>query len=161
MIAKITAATCVASLCLVACDAPVAQNEMVDILPMAAETAPADIASTQRRPSPDAATARVVQIDALDFRGTYAMSGVACDRLAGTMTIAETSFRLSETVCGIVQSREVAATSVNYTLSDCANEGGAAPDRNITVAQDEFGNIQVTKWSDQTFEYKLCPQTDG
>lgn len=31
------------------------------------------------------------------------------------------------------------------------------PDSTTTVAQDEFGNVQVTKWSDQTFEYNVCP----
>lgn len=159
MFAKITAATLVTSLFLVACDLPVETTEMVEIPPTEAETMPAeDAASTDPRPTPEeTAPETAVQIDGLDLRVTYAMSGVACDFLAGTMTIAETSIRLSETVCEIVQSRDVNATMMEYTLSDCTNEGVAAPDRTITVAQDESGNVQVTKWSDQTFEYNVCP----
>jgi hypothetical protein len=168
MFTKFTTGTLVASIFLVACDAPVETNEMAEIPPYDAEAAAQETLPDDTMPAqtdlanPDqeqemAAPETAVVIDGLDLRGTYAMSGVACDFLAGTMTIAETSIRLTETVCKITQSREVNASTIEYALSDCEAEGAAAPDRTIIAAQDEFGNILVTKWNEQTFEYNLCP----
>lgn len=157
MFTKLTTATLMTSLFLVACEVPpVETSEMVEIPPteaMPTERAPDETPPTDPQPVQENA----VQIDGLDLRGTYAMDGVACDFLAGTMTIAETSIRLTETVCKIVQAREVNASKMEYALSDCQSEGVAEPDRTITVAQDEFGNLNVTKWNDQTFVYNMCP----
>jgi hypothetical protein len=146
MFNKCTIATLMMSVFLVACDAPVAQNEMVEIPPT--ETMP----KAEMTPPQTA-----VQFDGLDLTGTYAMSGVACDVLAGTLTIAETSIRVSETVCDITQAREINATTIEYALSDCRSDGEVEPDRTIAVIQDEFGNINVTGWSDQTVDYSVCP----
>ncbi|GHA99856.1 hypothetical protein GCM10009069_23340 [Algimonas arctica] len=146
MFTKLTTATLMVSVFLVACDAPVAENEMIEIPPI--ETMP-----TAEMTTPKAA----VQFDDLDLTGTYAMSGVACDVLVGTLTIAETAIRVSETVCDITQAREINATTMEYALSDCQVEGAASPDRTITVTQDELGNINLTPWNDQTFDYSVCP----
>lgn len=156
MFTKLTTATLVTFLFLVACDTPVETNEMVEIPPT--ETMPTETMPDETPPAdPQSVQENAVQIDGLDLRGTYAMEGVACDVLAGTMTIAETNIRLAETVCEIVQAREVNASTMEYALSDCQSEDAVEPDRTITVAQDEFGNLNVTKWTDQTFEYNVCP----
>lgn len=144
MFTKLTAATLVTSLLLIGCSDPIANDVSI-------ETAPMDDMADREV---DAVLAP--EPTALDLTGTYAMTGVACDFIAGTMSISETSIRLSETVCDIVQSQQRDNMTMAYTLSGCRNDAGAEPDRDVTVTQTADGNISVTKWSDQTSVYNVC-----
>lgn len=144
MFAKLTTATLVTSLLLIGCSDPVASEVSIETSPMD-DMIEREMAAI---PAPEPT--------ALDLTGTYAMTGVACDFIAGTLSISETSIRLSETVCDIVQSQQRDNMTMAYTLSGCQNDAGAEPDRDVTVTQNADGNISVTKWSDQTSVYNVC-----
>lgn len=151
MFAKLTTATLMTSWLLIGCSEPVATDEPVETLTMDERIA----AERAREATPEVVVTNTAP-SVLNLTGTYAMSGVDCDFIAGTLTISETSIRLSETICEIAQSDPLDNMTMSYTLSGCQNDAGAEPDRTVIVTRNEAGNISVTKWSDQTSTYNVC-----
>ncbi len=91
----------------------------------------------------------------MDQSGSYTLGG-DCNALVGTLTISDTSIRLTETVCDISDRDAVNSSVVKYRLSNCKAEGAAEADRTVTVSEVEDGMIEMTGWNAQRFMFLTC-----
>ena len=94
-------------------------------------------------------------ITPVSFSGTYTLGG-DCAAPARTLSISETSVRLTETVCNIGKIKGLNTSSTIYELTACRSGAGEEADRAMTISEVEDGMVEISGWSGQNLIFETC-----
>jgi len=100
-------------------------------------------------------SAVIDEVAPVSFAGTYTLGG-DCAAREGTLSISETSVRLTETICNIGAIKGLNTSSTLYSLTGCRSDGGDEANRKMTISEVEDGMVEVSGWSNRDFMFETC-----
>jgi len=94
-------------------------------------------------------------VEPVNYAGKYTSSG-NCQALTGSLTVSQSSFRISEIVCNIDDIRGLNTSATEYALSGCLSEGTPVSDRSVKISEIEDGMVELSGWSDRGVVFESC-----